>query len=195
MKQFICLFSIISMAFFSSCGNSNNLSREKAKDLIIATHNLPSYKTEGIHLKIKANCSVMDQNGNIIEDEFCASNKKNYELLRDKGLITYSESTTEKDGTYLNILLTPEAEKYLVETKKDTGQYSSPLNDAYIVKTLMFEFGEITGIKMNEQQKTADVDFTIKRTGSPFAYDKETKLINEHATFSLYDDGWRIISK
>jgi hypothetical protein len=168
-----------------SCG-SNDLSRPKAAELISRQLKLPM--TETITLgKSYLKKSWDDSWGvcMVIGDKY-PDVKKWLDELQAKDLISISEDR-QHEGTcnylYATVTLTDEGKKYLV---KDA-------DGAYHLKADELTFGEVTGIQINEQLKTAVADYTLKRTNlTPFGSNISTQPITKQATFALFDDGWRI---
>jgi hypothetical protein len=84
-----------------------------------------------------------------------------------------------------NIFLTEKGKQYLISYDNKKGKYT--------IRTATINFGEITGI-FALMPNVAKVEYTISVDNlTPFAPFSETRggLVNETATFMLYDDGWR----
>ena len=63
------------------------------------------------------------------------------------------------------------------------------------VKVATIEFGEVTGIVERKELNIAEVNYTTKRVNiTPFgkAYNINEETFNRSASFTKYDDGWRI---
>jgi hypothetical protein len=91
------------------------------------------------------------------------------------------------DGSYnieqVMITLTDEGKKY----------YESEDNEKLYIKTCEVYFGEISGIKIQEQFNVAEAKYTIgRRNPTPFGKKISQEPENRTAQFSLFDDGWRI---
>jgi len=112
--------------------------------------------------------------------------KEMLDELQTKHLITVNESTTrEGECTYLwaGVVLTDEGKKYLLG--ETDGQY--------VVRVCEIAFDGVTGIQEHEQSKVAVADFTLKRINiTPFGENISQASFSRQATFSLFDDGWRI---
>ena len=80
------------------------------------------------------------------------------------------------------VTLTDEGKKYLISESDMEFEF----------KTCELNFGEITGIQMQEQVKVATVNYTIVRKATPFGFNISQGSENRTAVFSLFDDGWRI---
>ena len=185
-------FLLVSIILLSSC--SNNLSRQKAAELISRQQKLPVTQTIvlGSYFKrawsdpasgafgISAACLVSggDKNYSDVAQSLAE--------LQSKGLISIGERKDhngECNYLYATTKLTDEGKKYLV---KESG-------GVHELKAYDLAFGEVTGIQINEQLKTAEADYTIRVTNiTPFGSNISTAPINRKATFALFDDGWRI---
>jgi hypothetical protein len=195
------IFLAIIYIFFSSCGN--DLSRSKAKDAIIAKYNLPSKETKEIPKSYYV--SQYNEGGflppvGLWNGENYPKHKNTLDMWQSQGLITLQEmDDRESNGlhwVYKKIDLTEKGKKFLISDEKEK----------FIVQTCELEFGEVTGIRIQEQAKIAEVEFTLNRVNcSPFtetrygshsAYDKSWDYTRDpykrKISFSLYDDGWRI---
>ena len=195
-KVLIVIAVILVGLFLLNNYMKNNLSESKAKDLIVKKFNLPQIETKKIikqYLKsqwgdigffgMEKHCIVVrDDNIDVHYD----AAKENLDQLVSKGLIGINESTENNDGchyVWANVVLTEEGRKY----------YVSESQDAFELKTDEIDFGEITGIQIQEQQKVAYVSYTLKRgNNSPFNNENNQEQLNRSVTFSLYEDGWRI---
>lgn len=189
------------MSFFlQSCGNKN-LSRDKAKDLIVQEYSLPQPETTKLgkrYFKKKWGDRLafgMEKLCWVKEEQYLVDVKSKLDNLQSKGLITINESDQNGDGCHyiwVNAILTNDGKKYLV----------SDSNSEYEVKTAEIAFGQITGIQISEQFKVATADYTLQRINfTPFADSSSNQDVTKHASnqdmtrhadFSLYDDGWRI---
>ncbi len=72
---------------------------------------------------------------------------------------------------------------------------AKPYVDGNLVKVSTLEFGEITGIIERGELNIAEVNYTVKRDNiTPFglAYKINPEILNRSATFTKFDDGWRI---
>jgi hypothetical protein len=106
--------------------------------------------------------------------------------LQRKHLITINESTTRNDQctySWANAVLTDEGKKYLL----------SETDGQYVVKMCEIVFDGVTGIQLHGENKVAVADFTLKRVNiTPFGKNLSQVPFSRQATFSLFDDGWRI---
>lgn len=185
----------IALAAMLICSCSgNNLSRQKAGELISRQMKLPAPQTIalGSYFKraysdpasgpfgISAACLVSGGGKSYSDvEKFLAE-------LQTKGLITIGERKEhqgECNYLYATADLTEAGKKYLV--KESDG--------AHEVKVYDIDLGEVTGIQFNEQLKTAEADYTLKITNiTPFGGNVSTEPVYRKASFALYDDGWRI---
>ncbi len=166
----------------------------EAEVLIMKKFNLPQTDTMRIYKKYFKSSKYVDYcsfpkvsiyiGGRITYSD----NEKVLITLKEKGLINISETVEQEreydeDNTYAIVLLTDEGKKYLI--KEDDVKY--------IVKTCEITFGEITGIQMQEQVKLAEVNYTLKRINfTPFGNEGSQETENRTASFTLFDDGWRM---
>lgn len=180
----------LALATILLCSCSNDLSRQKAAELISRQQKLPATQTIvlGRYFKrawsdpswIPAACLVSGGGKEYSDVE------QSLAEWQSKGLISIGEDQTKKgECNYLwaTTSLTDEGKKYLVKVS----------GGAHEVKTHDLAFGEITGIQINEQFKVAEADYTLTKINiTPFGNNISTELINRSATFALFDDGWRI---
>jgi hypothetical protein len=183
----------LAVMLICSC-NNNNLSRQKAAELISRQLKLPATQTIvlGSYFKrawsdpasgpfgISAACLVSGG------DKTYSDVAQSLGELQSKGLISIGERNDhngECNYLYATTNLTEEGKKYLV--KESDGVHE--------LKAYDLAFGEVTGIQINEQLKTAEADYTLAVTNiTPFGSNVSTTPIVRKATFALYDDGWRM---
>lgn len=181
LALFLCILLI------ACSSNNGKLDRAKAKKIIIEKTHYPKQIKEQVNYgellygNISGNNSAMEKN----------------QALASKNLINFKYSRQERDMFFTydvyNLSLTSEGEKY----KIGQGNNSNGI-PYYIVKGGEKDFGEITGMKENED-KSVSVDYTtIIKNVTPFGliignnsyYEGQTE--NHSAKFIKYDDGWRI---
>ncbi len=177
-----------------SCGNKN-LTRGEAAEKISRSLNLPAFETTQIDKsfvkKFWSDPSMMPAvfAGNAHE---YSDVKDRLDELQAKGLISVGEiQENQGQGHFLiaTVSLTDAGKKYLVAETAAGFQVKA----GYQVKINEIVFGEVTGIQMNEQFKVAEVYYTLKKAnGTPFGGNVSTEPIERKATFTLFDDGWRI---
>lgn len=163
-----------SILLLTSCGN--DLSRSKAEKMIKEFYQFPVVQS----FDIDWNYRQEDKKRKILEN------------IQSKGLIViYQDNTFGSNITYN---LTESGKKYVL-----SQHTNSWLNTVNHFVTNCYVFNEITGIIVNEQNKTAKVNWTGKRIGiTPFGeyYDfKENDVVPSETNFVLFDDGWRIDDK
>lgn len=183
----------LAIMLICSC-NSNDLSRQKAAELISKQQKLPVTQTFvlGSYFKSSRSDPASGPFGMTAAclvsggGEDYSEVKQVLTELQSKGLITVGERT-DKNGEcnyiYATTTLTDEGKKYLVKESDGTHE----------VKIYDLAFGEVTGIQINEQLKIAEADYTLKIINiTPFGKNISTVPIYRKATFALFDDGWRI---
>jgi hypothetical protein len=190
-------FSLIIMSCISFTSCSDNLTREKAEKLILTKYNLPKQVTEELGY------------GNLNYSAYPNLSLEDY--LVKHNLITFEFIGNSRDMFFeyrqYKLELTAEGKKYLLSTTSNRA--GEPI---YLVKVTEKVFGEITGIREIENQKIAEVDFTLKyENTTPFGeayslkaealersrtaylpYYKNGEVFKETITMVKYDDGWRI---
>lgn len=185
---------LVTISIFTFSCSSNDLSRSKAAELITKQQKLPLTQTVVLGSYFK-NASSAPASGPFGISSAClvsgdgdkyADVEKALAELKSNGLISIGEKT-ERSGEctyfYATTNLTDEGKKFLVKES----------NGIHEVKTCDLNFGEVTGIQIHEQLKTAEVDYTLKVANiTPFGKNISTQPIYRKATFTLYDDGWRI---
>jgi hypothetical protein len=179
----------LALATMLICSCSNDLSRQKAAELISKQLELPTIETTQLGKSYLKNSwgdpSMMPAVCVVTGDQY-SDVKKRLDELQAKDLIRIGENQQhEGECNYIwaTVKLTDEGRKYLV---KDT-------DGAYQLKVDELTFGEITGIQIQEQSKMAVADYTLMRTNiTPFGSNLSTTPISRQATFTLYDNGWRI---
>lgn len=114
--------------------------------------------------------------------------------LETQGLLTVQRTQKLGDVGKPIIQLSSKAQPYLLPTpEKDKS------SNIQKVKLAEEELKEVTGIKMMEDGKTAIAEYTTTFSNvTPFSELVNTDFKKENtrqATFSLYDDGWRLEKK
>jgi hypothetical protein len=150
----------------------NNLSRSNAEKIIKASGEFPTEESYDIW-------GYPFQYG---KGDF----RKEYDVLAKKGLL----KITPKD--YYTISLTESGKKHAL----------TEANYLSVVKIGQREFGEITGIKMDEKTMTAIVEYRLKRINlTPFGecaeaepkiFEKHCQPLDRQIQMTYFDDGWRI---
>ena len=179
----IVLLSII-VLFFLGCG-SDKLTRGKAEKLIRAAYQFPydeikPFEIEYRHLGYDIRSSTM-------------------EGLRKEGLLTFTEISAM--GFSVIGELTESGKQYAITDKYsptnefgEKDHYRKQIN----VRLAKLDFGEITGIVESKESNSAIVNYTVIRKGiTPFGRitnDLKEGVVNASASFTKYDDGWRLNS-
>jgi len=171
-KLIFLLFCILC----ASC-NKNELTRDKAKELILKDHKYPYAFDWRIY------CGDPDYGAKVMRTN-----------LEEKGFVTLRRTYGWfNSGAFIS--LTAKAKPYLLPTPE-----KDKVRKIQEVKLADVNFGEITGVKKNENGKNAIVEFSTYYTNpTPFAVLIPAKDFKKADTsrvyFSLYDDGWRIEKK
>jgi len=160
--------------FFTSCDDPKELTRKKAKKLIIEYCNYPNVEL------IKWRKDRAYSSKKLKSDKYA-------ELLKS-GVIEFKKRRYE-----YNMLFTKKGMSYVhKETKSYFGEY-------YHVASCILQFDEVTGIQLNTMMPQAGVNFNVTRTKvTPFGKFKgyeNGQVIKENIYFELFDDGWRIDQK
>lgn len=179
MKKLFYLSVILFLA--TSCGK---LSRSKAKEEIIKVYNLPKDEIKLFTVRDGT------PSNHITEKNF------KYKELQDEGLLTYYYEDGFGYWGTLKATLTEKGKQFASyeKNKVDAFNFGDADNVNLIVAKL--EFGEITGIQEIKQLNSALVSYTLLRKDiTPFgkiAFNLKEETIPYTATFTKYDDGWRI---
>ena len=191
LKNFTTVFLLLmSCLLLFSC--RKDLSRDKAKDLIINKYGFPKYETDKINKEYlelwKCLYKMRDWKGGCIG---CGAFPENLTYFQNNGLIVIGQKNIQgingwtwelQSWLVYTVTLTDEGKKYLISESDMEFEF----------KTCELNFGEITGIQMQEQVKVATVNYTIVRKATPFGFNISQGSENRTAVFSLFDDGWRI---
>lgn len=172
------IFVALPAIILSSC--SNKLDRDTAAKLIKEQYQYPNVETAEINLE-----EFGRRDESILQDAV----KKGYLRFSKNGYAAYGMMGS---GNVYSI--TKKASPFFLN--KEMGFFG--LSKITVV-TNCREFYEITGIKENDSEKTALVEFSCKRKGvtplgEAIGY-KEGDIVNYKVSLTLYDDGWRITDK
>jgi len=181
------------MSIFLLCSCGNGLSRSKAEGLISRQLALPATQTTQLFGYYSKRLWSDPVSGfgtiTICRDDGIqfADVHKQLKEWQAYGLIGTKEVSGKSgrcNSLGVTTTLTNEGRKYLVS---QSGVVSE-------VKAYDLEFGEVTGIQVNEQLKVAAVDYTLTKVNiTPFGWEPVTQItIPRKAVFRLFDDGWRI---
>lgn len=190
LKNYV-LFTMALMASFALISCSKDLSKSRAKEMIIQKRELPRVVSI-----VLAKWYVVDYvDGLSVPLDSLVNSEKYY--LKEELL-----NKLEKDGfvkllrtgpegncrvVQIRVLLTDESKKYL--EKEDQKYYQLKVYDRC--------FGKITGIQSDEQKKMAIVEYT-QEVEHPTPFFKYLTIFDIPSgkyteKFELYDDGWRIL--
>ena len=193
------IFPIVCVLFgglltLASCRSKASISRDQAAGLIKAKLNLPEIETISLKKEYFKGSRADDEGSSMptlcidsVGEDGLASEKPALEALRAKDVISFGKDSAKRKRKcvylYATVSLTDEGRKHLV---RETSE-------AYILKAYELNFGEVTGVQVNEQLKQAQVDFTLVVSQiTPFARGIPGSPMGRQASFSLYDDGWRM---
>lgn len=169
------LLLIVVCIVFVGC-SSKELSRDKALELIVQSKKYPQVYDKDIFAGDPENAEK--------------ASKTNLEKL---GYITFNRQRKFLDDRPY-IEFTPKAKPFFLETPKSDQE-----NQVQKIKISDIVLGEVTGVKMLNENKSAVVEYTIKYINiTPFVElypGKFTQIDTVKAYFSLFDDGWRIENK
>jgi hypothetical protein len=195
-KVAISAFVVASFSIFFTIGCSpdaqnEHLTRAKAAAIIGA-----SYPKD-----ITGPCPINKQYGLMGDQPMTniSAELAYFDYLKDHNILTY---TTIKDkepeqGTNgqifkaaISATLTPQGQSLVTGPPSQSGSYY--LSNFITVKQGQITLSEITGIV--EQGITAEVQYTEKESVTPFGAANciSVKPASKTATFTKYDDGWRL---
>ncbi len=168
------LLLLSSILIFTSCGNK--LTRDKAEQLIKDFYKFPNIEINGL-------------DDNFSKNLLQPQNRANLENYITKGYVKIHDLTWMMMPSYVDVNPTGIGKEFLI------GKYSQYEKSKVITNCRIFN--EITGIVIDNNSKTAKVEYTIKRIGiTPFGElfnFKDNDIKSYSCNFMLYDDGWRII--
>lgn len=191
MKKLSALF-LLSMSCLLLISCSKNLSRDKAKELIIAEYDFPKYETDIIYKEyLKLDHCLYKMRGWEGGCIACGPFPKNLEYFQNNGLIVIGQKNIQGINGW-----TGKSQSWIVYTVTLTvigkQYFISESSLEYRLKTCDVSFGEITGIQIQKQFNNATVNYTVIRKATPFGFNISQGSVNKTANFSLFDDGWRI---
>lgn len=168
------ILGIILLQSLTGCGKNNELTRERAKGIIVKKLNYPRNLVTDI--TIGKNIVLMNPQKAI----------SLYKALANVGVISLTQHRTIMGIPYV-VQITNEGKKYV--QKIDNDQASVILGK--------LKFAEITGIILSPGGKEAAVEYREKLDDvTPFGKIIGTNYdFSRKARFVLYDDGWRMVEK
>lgn len=165
----VALFTLC--CFMSSC--SDDLSRGRAQEKIIEKAKLPLVESESFE--------------QVTRDSDIAG----YEKLQADGYITFSKCLCGFGMDAHCSEFTDKGKQFIT----GKGQYGGVCSQPIPVRVAELEFGEVTGIRREEQSNRAIVSYTLRRKNvTPFGVflKLDSVIKGPDITFTKYDDGWRI---
>jgi hypothetical protein len=163
--------------------------------MIIDAKKLP----QDVTIELSEN-KILGQQDTTVEQMLASPSWKYLSLLKEKGLIEIKPGEPEKRRDDPFVRTIPVA--FVTLTDNGRKYVSAKTRNGVQVKVCELHFGEVTGIVTTEKQAT--VEYTVKlANATPFAmsasqaldtaqYCSSGKVAPDRATFTLYDDGWRI---
>ncbi len=156
----------------------DKLDRNKAEELITKFYNYP-------------NVEFVEFPSESFRDQLSGKKTiKDLAEIRSKNLIKLKLERYAGNYNY-KFILTSKGKKYL---KKTDINYVN-----YFMASNIIEFDKINGIRLNEGNNKAIVDFQVKRKRiTPFGKFEnysENDIVKYKVKLELFDDGWRIINK
>ena len=195
MKKISLKITLLTLSMFVplslGCG-SDNLTKDKAKDIIIKHFKYPLPAMEYLSIGSKVDLSENKR-------------KKMYEALAKEGLITMKLKKTKSDHEVYKVYPTKKGEKYTGKEFKTTAGRRRQTIIGTKIKAADRQFVEVTKIELSGIDKEAIVEFTWKYGkltpfGKHWESDKnaqlkydENKNCAEKVKMRLYDDGWRVV--
>jgi hypothetical protein len=192
-KVAISAFVVASLSIFFTIGCSpkdEHLTRAKASAIIGA-----SYPQD-----ITGPCLMKKQDVSIGGEApaYISADLAYFDYLKDHNILTYTTTKEEEPGTNgqgvittFSATLTPQGQS-LVTGPPSHSYFGSLVSNFIDVKQGQLTLSEITGIV--EQGITAEVQYTEKESVTPFGAANciSVKPASKTATFTKYDDGWRL---
>lgn len=171
-NHYTVLLLIVFSLLFASCGEKIDLPNQEAQALVEKTLNLPQ--------KFRSEINGTNYSRNATNHPCTKLEKAGYILVHTSwGYPYHTISATEKGNQY-----------YLGEGESSNG------NNTLLFKTIDVGFGEITGIAIDEEQKTATVRFTLKAINiTPIGRILENNIDNprnSELVFKKFDNGWQL---
>jgi len=189
MRKLLCYLFTVGLLTSSGCGYGQNLTRSKAQSLIQAKYTSPiGVEKNQIDLIFGGKCFSQPRNPCGPQD-----------MEEDPGvaaLIRLGYLTVSYSGDTSILSLTAEGQRYA--TGEGGGDSSFRVVQVW---TMVENFGTITGIIQQPGSIQASVKYTVIRKLTPFGEHRtynnslnanQSGTIEKTATFTKYDDGWRI---
>lgn len=162
---------IPAILFLASCSQIK-LEKEEAASAIRAAKNYPKVYEYDINMTDPASAKKLLDAG-----------------LEGEGWITVDKTQKLKDAGKPIVHFTEKAKPYLI-------RIDEKYDNVHVVKVADTDLGEITGMQLQEDKKSATVEYTVVyKNITPFAKlmkrdlsEKET----QRATLSYFDTGWKL---
>jgi hypothetical protein len=177
MKISILIALSTLILLMSSC--SDDLSRSRAKELIIAKSKLPMVESEYFDQVLDES---LPQARAILEG---------YRKLEADGYITVSKCECGFGQAAYCTEFTDKGKAFIT----GKGHYGGVCSQPIPMRVAELEFGEVTGIRREGESTKAIVSYTIRRKDiTPFGVflKLEAVIQGPDITFAKYDDGWRM---
>lgn len=189
--RFFCLLCCATIQLAGCSSGSDDLDREKALELLMASDEIPKEALSGLTLR----------------DSFMTGSLANIavhlDTLVESGLATYTVAPLPRSNSRSEYVVRL-TERGLKLARSDASNPS--LRQRVKVVTYILESVEITGIAyLDESKSIARVEYTISYNPTEFASDPDVfakkgfqkgggwaEVLNRTSTFVLFDDGWRI---
>lgn len=191
----VLLFAVVIVPFIlAAC--SRALSRDEAKRLIVADRAYPKAVPSQIEVPAGTvwTCRASDVSS-LQAVKFAIS--EGLLVLRETGRRRQNNVCDSYYAAEIVLSLTPAGQRLVV--KKIPASFVGQ-GDRVFFRACEVEFGEVTGVTMGEAKADAEVEFTeryVRPTkwvdGGGSCVDGQTATWN--ASFTKYDDGWRIASR
>ena len=174
-NHYTVLLLIVFSLLFASCGEKIDLPNQEAQALVEKTLNLPQIFRSAV------NADNYDWNG---------ANHPCYKLEQEGFISVYIERFMGcQQGS--KITVTDNGNPYFLGEGKRKG-----FNNTLLFKTMDVGFGDITGIAIDAEQKTATVRFTLKAINiTPIGRILENNIDaprNSELVFKKFDNGWQL---
>ncbi len=182
-------FNLIISFFIFSCNNSE-LSRSTAEKLIKEKIQYPK------DLEFVKFYTVKGIGNDFQYAEKMQLYREQLEKFQSEGLITFHTNSIVREGTSVTDFIvdfTSNGKQYLVGSPGIDNE--NGYNQSVYVKVGFLDFGEITGIVTRPGVNITEVNYTEKvKDITPFGkvFNTQQETFNRQATFTKFDDGWRI---
>lgn len=161
--------------FFLAACSEPKLGNEEAASVIRAAKNYPRVYEYDINMTDPASAKKLLDAG-----------------LEEDGWITVDKTQKLKDAGQPIVHFTEKAKPYLI-------RIDEKYNNVQVVKVADMDLGEVTGIQLQDDNKSATVEYTVVyKDITPFAKLMKRDLSEkevQRANLSYFDTGWKLDSK